>query len=822
MARGCVWAGTVSGAWMWASLALLLVGTGCELGPDRGREETPAQQTLQAMAPAPALTTQTMTLEPIADATVDATRPDTPLGSERKLVVDHFPERRSYLRFSPGKIEGTVTHAVLRLYAVDPSVQGPVLYGTSSDWDEATLTWNSAPEVVQRLSDPVADRVPDESWVEYNVTWHVQKGGESFALSSLSRDGVDFVSRDSPDKAHHPQLVITWVPPVCDPGSAPSVITVAPTFDTWVDPVTPDTGYAAAPELLVRGSPRRESFLFFDVNTGGQPIAGTRLRLYVTDPTNDDFGVYHVRSAWMGEDFGWASRPSYAPGFWVGWLGNLAAGWMDASLSQWMLSAEGRHGFALASSGNDTVAFISSEGDAAFRPQFLVGMGVESCSYRGRGISGTTQWWKGVGGSGQEVLRAAASSSTGEPILAGTWSGADSTWGGATLPGGGGLALARLHTDGTVAWSRGFGAQDVDVHGVAVTPTAGDILVLGEYDGTVDFGTGPLPTEAPGARKLFIARFGPDGTPLWSRGFTAWREVAGSRLPVDVSPRAIVTDTQGAVWVTGFFTGTLDLGGGAHTASAGDALTPGMFVAKFTADGTYAWSRAVPGVEGRPTQGLTMAMDRLDVVVGGTLADGTELGIPGAPRTASRPFVARFSRDTGALRWRQVFWRATGKVTGVAASEGNVYFTGQFQGYVDSVRGSALQSGAPDGFVAYFEGLAERPSTIRAFGTEGADDEGRQVVVAGDYLWVTGVLGAGADFLYLGDLEPGPFVAIFSISGATVAVRNLAWNAPPSGLTLLNEGSVLVGGSVQAPARIDGQTYTPRGASDLLLMKLRR
>src|SRR5439155_11265907 len=99
----------------------------------------------------------------------------------------------------------------------------------------------------------------------------------------------------------------------------------------------------------------------------------------------------------------------------------------------------------------------------------------------------------------------------------------------------------------------------------------GDVVVAGDFSGTVDFGGGLL-TSA-GTKDIFVAKYsGADGSHQWSKRYGGTGDDHAS---------GVTLDNGGNVGLTGSFKGTVDFGGGA-------LITPGadMFVAKYSAAGS--------------------------------------------------------------------------------------------------------------------------------------------------------------------------------------------------------------------------------------------
>ena len=658
----------------WGAVGALALLTHCASGTKDGAdlpvadteeevlEKEELGQTGQALAVAP------YNYSVDADATVDATQPDTVFGQGIRVTVDGSPERRGYVRFQVRGLEGRVTRATLRFFAKDPAADGPAVFSTSSSWSEDTLTWNNAPALQgSALAD--AGAVPDDSWVQYDVTSHVLGNGEySFALVSGAVDGTVLVSNES------------------------TLLSLRPQLSVWTD--TPCEG----------------------------------------------------------------------------------------------------------------------------------GVTTASCSYKGDGLGGgTTLWRKVVGGQGDESLRAMGSNGGDDFVIAGRFQGAGSTFGGGTLPGDSGMALARYRADGSVLWSRGFNNNLLlEAAGVAMTSTAHS-FVLGYYQGTPDLGTGPLPATSPVVSNLYLAKFGPDGRTLWSRGFGAWRESESNRVASAISPVAVATDARGQVVVTGTFSGYVDFGGGplfsgANPTTSSNALA-GTFVAKFSGDGKHLWSKALPSHDTLSTRGYSIAVDEQGhVLVGGVVARGADLG-DGPVQSVSTyaPFVVKFSPE-GTLRWKRVLVGATGAVQALATAGGDVFFSGQFRRSFTFAGKTYAQDAYEDIFLGSL-GPGGEERWMRQFGTA-ASDQARRLVVTSTGAVVLAGFSAWQTDLGGGVLRSGPFLASYlQADGSHRWSRNLSTTGIQE-LCAVGPGEVVYGNNFTHTVRIDGEPFTASG-SDLMLLKLR-
>jgi hypothetical protein len=375
-----------------------------------------------------------------SDATVDAQAPDLNFGSTTRLTVDGSPARRAYLRFAVGNLEGRIKKATLRLYATDPSVNGPAVYATSNDWNFSRITWNNAPAP---SGPPIADvgAVADNAFVEYDVTAHVQGTGTfSFVLVSEVDDGVVFLSDNGASDAQDPQLVLETE--TCPP---PWTWEIAPSFDSYVSEETPTTRYEEPLKLVVDGSPRREAFLSFVVPQGWN-LHGARLRMFAKDGSTNGPALYRTRPLVYDGYFDWSSRPAPEGAPLVD-LGRVPTGtWAEMDVSS-TVTGEGEHAFALLSDSGDGVDFVASEPGLAHIPLLVVNTSEPTCAYAGDGIGGTLAKVTQYGGRGDDEPRALAAAGNGDYVVAGRFSANGSSnpadYGGGALPDGRGLARAR-------------------------------------------------------------------------------------------------------------------------------------------------------------------------------------------------------------------------------------------------------------------------------------------------------------------------------------------------------------------------------------------
>ena len=129
------------------------------------------------------------------------------------------------------------------------------------------------------------------------------------------------------------------------------------------------------------------------------------------------------------------------------------------------------------------------------------------------------------------------------------------------------IYLAKLEPSGAFGWSRTFGDAETDSCRAIAVDGDGNIMLVGSFSGTIDFGGGLL-TAVDDNPNAFVAYFNTAGEHIFSQRF-------GS----DATARAVAYSSQGSAGfiVAGTFNGSLDLSsGGLQAGSTSDG-----FVAHF-------------------------------------------------------------------------------------------------------------------------------------------------------------------------------------------------------------------------------------------------
>jgi hypothetical protein len=102
------------------------------------------------------------------------------------------------------------------------------------------------------------------------------------------------------------------------------------------------------------------------------------------------------------------------------------------------------------------------------------------------------------------------------------------------------VVLAKYDLNGDHKWSRRFGGQfDEMAGGLAVDP-AGNVTITGSFRKQISFGDGDDHTSL-GEDDIYVARFDAAGKLAWARTYGAERDDAGSGIAADAAGNVVLT-----------------------------------------------------------------------------------------------------------------------------------------------------------------------------------------------------------------------------------------------------------------------------------------
>jgi len=145
-------------------------------------------------------------------------------------------------------------------------------------------------------------------------------------------------------------------------------------------------------------------------------------------------------------------------------------------------------------------------GSVDFGGGLLTSAGSTDIFVAGFDTGGVPLWSKRFGDSDRDGIAAISFDASGNLILAGVFEGSVDFGGGALgSSGNNDIYFAQLDADGSHMWSRRFGDQANQYVGALATDASENLVVVGQYYGTLDFGGGPLVSA--GLTDMYVTKF---------------------------------------------------------------------------------------------------------------------------------------------------------------------------------------------------------------------------------------------------------------------------------------------------------------------------
>lgn len=422
-------------------------------------------------------------------------------------------------------------------------------------------------------------------------------------------------------------------------------------------------------------------------------------------------------------------------------------------------------------------------------------------------------------GLGDSVFAyAVASDPSGNVVVTGTIRGSPNTgFGGATLTSAGDtdIFIAKYTAAGAHSWSLRFGSTGPDVGYGIGTDSSGNVYVTGRFQGTVDFGGGPLVGQS---NDIFVAKYSSAGAHIWSQRFGGTGVEVGTAISVMSNGTFAITGSYGF-----FGNGQTDFGGGVLT-SAGQS---DMFIAKYDSSGNHLWSKSIggAGIE----SGMGIAIDSLgEVSATGYFGASMYLPCMAISSAGSLDGIAIKYSSSGTLMWARRFGGTTeDKGMAVAlGSGGETVVTGYFNATASFGGSSHTSIGGVDTFLVKYlsAGTWSWDSAFSSsLGLEGnsnavAMDTANNIAITGSML--QGIdFGGGALCPSCGTYDV--YVAKFDSTGSHQwSNRYVATNDDHgNGIAFDPSGNVFVVGDYMEGVDFGGGTMPSPGGTDGFLVK---
>ena len=289
--------------------------------------------------------------------------------------------------------------------------------------------------------------------------------------------------------------------------------------------------------------------------------------------------------------------------------------------------------------------------------------------------------------------------------------------------------------------------------------------MAGKFSGSVNFAGTTL--NSAGSFDVFVAKFNVDGTLAWIHSFGVMYDNVADGVAVDAADNILVT---------GYFVGTMDLGGGLLTSGGGNN-NPDVFVAKFSNAGAHIWSKRFGGAYSNFGYGVGVDRNN-DVFVTGQYNVQADFG--GGPVQSAGGgdgFLVKFAGQTGAYVWARSFGGSGGDYPQGLAIDGNgdALVTGYSTGSMDFGGGLRANAGGTDAFLVKYAGATGAHVWSKMVGGSGdeqasaiAFDSSGNAILAGSFTATLNLDGVSLS----APLSTAMFIAKYtSASGALIGAK---------------------------------------------------
>ncbi len=340
------------------------------------------------------------------------------------------------------------------------------------------------------------------------------------------------------------------------------------------------------------------------------------------------------------------------------------------------------------------------------------------------------------------------------------------------------------------------------------------MFVAGYFSGTVDFGRGPL-TSA-GISDVFVLKYDSAGVLQWSQRF------GGTGAD---NARGLSVDSNGDVLVTGFFSATVDFGGGPLTSAGGKDV----YLLKLSgATGSHLWSKRFGDATDDIAYGVA-TRGSSEVALTGYFKNTVDFGCGAFASYAgtSAVFVAKFDDSDGHCLWSKTPASYSASMGNAVAMDGsgNVLLTGTYQDTVDFGGGAMTSAGDYDVFVAKLAASSGAYVWSKNFGDVNFDggygvaaDSAGNALVTGAF---TGRVGFGGTTFTSAGLQDIFLVKLSAANGSHLWSQRFGDVSSDYayGVAVDQGDNVVIGGYFQGNVNFGSGAMTSAGGSDLFVAR---
>lgn len=367
--------------------------------PDKGCQFFPCAQLMSnSVTMESGGTHHEFNLKPADDASIRETRGTTNYNSDDDLKLDADSGKyHALIRFDISELSSvSIQTATLKLYATDSAARsGGMVEGTDgSDWDESTVTWDTAPKGNGDITD-VLGPVSAGAWYELNVVHllrnAIENGYTSMTLRLSTKDSnrASYASKEYMDGKFSPRLIVDVIVPSTmtsqvqqEPNTqvtestplVPEVVsslgstTIFASDDSYIDNDEPSMAFGATRIMQVDRSPHEQHALVrFDVSgINFNDVTLATIHIYVIDTAPGCTFYLTSDTDWSENTVTWENAPAGDGGV-LETIEKLRKGWMAVDVSSFFEQTHSSDASYLSvrigPNSDNRLVFSSKEGD---------------------------------------------------------------------------------------------------------------------------------------------------------------------------------------------------------------------------------------------------------------------------------------------------------------------------------------------------------------------------------------------------------------------------------------------------------------------------
>ena len=227
-----------------------------------------------------------------------------------------------------------------------------------------------------------------------------------------------------------------------------------------------------------------------------------------------------------------------------------------------------------------------------------------------------------------------------------------------------------------LAWAKSMGGIGYDYARAMTSDISGNLYITGPFFGTVDFdpNAGIFNLTSNGDQDIFIQKLDANGNFLWAKSIGGTGDDDGT---------SITTDANGDVYITGFYSGTVDFDPNTATFNLTSNGTSDGFIQKLDGNGNFLWAKSeVSGAITTDANGNVYLTGSYQ----GTVDFDPNAGTFSLTSNGSSDIFIQKLDANGNFIWAKSMGGTLGGESGSSITtdaNGNVYLTGSYQGTVD-------------------------------------------------------------------------------------------------------------------------------------------